>query len=98
MFVAFAAAPFAIYPSFGMQLLCFALFACAFNLLIGFGGLLSFGHAMFFGMGSYIGAYASATLGWPIEASILAGAAATSSGSGSCRASSRSAGRASTSR
>ena len=75
MFVAFAAAPFLIYPRFGMQLLCFALFACAFNLLIGFGGLLSFGHAMFFGMGSYLAAHASAVWGLPIELAILVGAA-----------------------
>ncbi|HXF80428.1 MAG TPA: branched-chain amino acid ABC transporter permease [Usitatibacter sp.] len=75
MFVAFAAAPFVIYPAFGMQLLCFALFACAFNLLIGFGGLLSFGHAMFFGMGSYLAAQASAVWGLPIEIAILTGAA-----------------------
>ena len=58
MLVAFVAMPFVIYPRFGSQLLCFALFACAFNLLIGFGGLLSFGHAMFFGMGSYLAALA----------------------------------------
>jgi branched-chain amino acid transport system permease protein len=51
------AAPFVIYPQFVMQALCFALFACAFNLLIGFGGLLSFGHAMFFGMSAYFCAY-----------------------------------------
>jgi branched-chain amino acid transport system permease protein len=75
MFVAFAAVPFVIYPAFGMQLLCFALFACAFNLLIGFGGLLSFGHAMFLGMGSYIAAHASAVWGLPIEVAILMGAA-----------------------
>ncbi|HEX4781121.1 MAG TPA: branched-chain amino acid ABC transporter permease [Usitatibacter sp.] len=75
MFVAFALAPFVIYPAFGMQLLCFAIFACAFNLLIGFGGLLSFGHAMFFGMGSYLAAYASAAWGFPIELAILTGAA-----------------------
>ncbi|HSS28250.1 MAG TPA: branched-chain amino acid ABC transporter permease [Usitatibacter sp.] len=75
MFVAFAVAPFVIYPAFGMQLLCFALFACAFNLLIGFGGLLSFGHAMFFGMGSYLAAHASAVWGFPIELAILTGAA-----------------------
>ena len=43
------AAPFFVYPVFLMKLLCFALFACAFNLLIGFTGLLSFGHAAFFG-------------------------------------------------
>jgi branched-chain amino acid transport system permease protein len=75
MFVAFAVAPFVIYPNFGMQLLCFALFACAFNLLIGFGGLLSFGHAMFFGMGSYLAAHAALVWGFPIELAIVTGAA-----------------------
>ena len=73
LLVAFAAMPFVVYPNFAMQLLCFALFACAFNLLIGFGGLLSFGHAMFFGMGSYLSAHAAAVWGWPVELSILAG-------------------------
>ena len=57
MALVLAAAPFAIYPQFVMQALCFALFACAFNLLIGFGGLLSFGHAMFLGMAGYFCAY-----------------------------------------
>jgi branched-chain amino acid transport system permease protein len=71
----FLAAPFFAYPVFLMKLLCFALFACAFNLLIGFGGLLSFGHAMFFGMGSYLAAHASAVWGLPIEAAIPIGAA-----------------------
>ena len=75
MLVAFAAMPFLIYPRFGSQLLCFALFACAFNLLIGFGGLLSFGHAMFFGMGSYLSAYAAKAWGLPVELAILTGAA-----------------------
>jgi branched-chain amino acid transport system permease protein len=51
------AAPFMVYPQAVMQGLCFALFACAFNLLIGFGGLLSFGHAMFLGMSAYFCAY-----------------------------------------
>ena len=46
-------APFGLYPVFLMKVLCFALFACAFNLLIGFGGLLSFGHAMFLGGAGY---------------------------------------------
>jgi branched-chain amino acid transport system permease protein len=49
LFLLACAAPFVIYPIFLMKVLCFALFACAFNLLIGFTGLLSFGHAMFFG-------------------------------------------------
>src|ERR1700754_4039033 len=46
-----------IHPYFVMQALCFALFACAFNLLIGYGGLLSFGHAMFLGTGGYVTAH-----------------------------------------
>jgi branched-chain amino acid transport system permease protein len=49
--------PFQVYPVFLMKALCFALFACAFNLLIGYGGLLSFGHAMFFGWAAYVAAY-----------------------------------------
>ena len=57
MLVAFLVAPWLIYPQFVMQVLCFGLFACAFNLLIGFGGLLSFGHAMFLGMAGYFAAY-----------------------------------------
>jgi len=57
MIVLLAAAPLAIYPFFLMQALCFALFACAFNLLIGYVGLLSFGHAMFLGWAGYISAH-----------------------------------------
>jgi branched-chain amino acid transport system permease protein len=57
MMVLLAVAPWLIYPQFVMLALCFGLFACAFNLLIGFGGLLSFGHAMFLGMASYFAAY-----------------------------------------
>ncbi len=49
--------PFSVYPVFLMKALCFALFACAFNLLIGYGGLLSFGHAMFFGWAAYVTAH-----------------------------------------
>jgi branched-chain amino acid transport system permease protein len=75
MLALFALMPFVIYPRFGSQLLCFALFACAFNLLIGFGGLLSFGHAMFFGMGSYLSAHAAKIWGMPVELAILTGAA-----------------------
>ena len=52
-------APFVAYPVFLMKALCFALFACAFNLLIGYVGLISFGHAMFFGWASYLTAYAA---------------------------------------
>jgi branched-chain amino acid transport system permease protein len=70
-----AVAPFFMYPVFLMKVLCFALFACAFNLLIGFVGLLSFGHAMFFGGAAYIAAHAAKVWGWPFEISILAGTA-----------------------
>jgi branched-chain amino acid transport system permease protein len=56
-----------------MQCLCFALFACAFNLLIGYVGLLSFGHALYFGWASYVTAYAAKTWGFPPELAILAG-------------------------
>ena len=52
-----AVAPFLAYPVFLMKALCFALFACAFNLLIGYGGLVSFGHALFFGWASYVAAH-----------------------------------------
>ncbi len=69
-------APFLVYPTFAMKLLCFALFAVGFNLLIGFTGLLSFGHAAFFGTGSYIAAYAAKAWGLTPELAILAGTAA----------------------
>src|SRR5712691_692143 len=49
--------PAVVYPVFLMKALCFALFACAFNLLIGYVGLLSFGHALFFGWAGYVGAH-----------------------------------------
>jgi branched-chain amino acid transport system permease protein len=68
-------APMAIYPVFLMKVLCFALFALAFNLLIGYVGLLSFGHAMFFGFSAYISAYTVKAWGWPTEIGILAGTA-----------------------
>ena len=69
-----AIAPFlGVYPVFVMKALCFALFACAFNLLIGFGGLLSFGHAMFLGTAGYVCAHAAKEWGWPPELAILAG-------------------------
>jgi branched-chain amino acid transport system permease protein len=67
------AAPFVIYPVFVMQALCFALFACAFNLLIGYVGLLSFGHALFFGWASYVSAYAAKAWGFSPELAIAAG-------------------------
>ena len=59
MFAFFAIAPYFVYPVFLMKVMCFALFACAFNLLLGFGGLLSFGHAMFFGTAGYAAAHAA---------------------------------------
>src|ERR1700742_1138926 len=65
-----------IYPFFVMQALCFALLACAFNLLIGYGGLLSFGHAMFLGTGGYVTAHAVKVWGVPPELGILVGLAA----------------------
>jgi branched-chain amino acid transport system permease protein len=64
-----------IYPFFVMQALCFALLACAFNLLIGYGGLLSFGHAMFLGTGGYFTAHALKVWGVTPELGILAGVA-----------------------
>jgi branched-chain amino acid transport system permease protein len=67
-------APFFLYPVFLMKLLCFALFACAFNLLIGYVGLTSFGHAAYFGMGGYITAHSAKVWGLTPEISILIGA------------------------
>jgi branched-chain amino acid transport system permease protein len=68
-------APLAIYPFFLMQALCIALFACAFNLLVGYVGLLSFGHAMFLGSAAYVSAHIAKVWGWDPGAAILAGAA-----------------------
>src|ERR1700688_3582168 len=65
-----------IYPFFVMQALCFALLACAFNLLIGYGGLLSFGHAMFLGTAGYVSGHALKVWGLPPELGILAGTGA----------------------
>jgi branched-chain amino acid transport system permease protein len=74
MTVVFVALPFTgVYPFFIMQALCFALFACAFNLLIGYGGLLSFGHAMFLGTAGYITGHTIKEWGFPPELGILAG-------------------------
>ena len=67
--------PFFLYPVFLMKVLCFALFACAFNLLIGYVGLLSFGHAAYFGMGAYVSGYAAKAWGVPPEFAILMGGA-----------------------
>jgi branched-chain amino acid transport system permease protein len=75
MIATLAVAPFVVYPLFLMQALCFALFACAFNLLIGYVGLLSFGHALYFGWASYLAAHAAKVWGFPPELAILTGAA-----------------------
>ncbi|HVP88796.1 MAG TPA: branched-chain amino acid ABC transporter permease [Casimicrobiaceae bacterium] len=75
MVAIFAIAPAVVYPIFLMNVLCMALFACAFNLLIGFGGLLSFGHAMFLGMAGYVSAHAAKVWGLPPELAIAAGTA-----------------------
>jgi branched-chain amino acid transport system permease protein len=68
-------APFALYPVLLMKILCFALFACAFNLLIGFTGLLSFGHAAFFGGAAYVTGHALKVWGVPFELGLLIGTA-----------------------
>jgi branched-chain amino acid transport system permease protein len=74
LLVAFLAiGPYFLYPVFLMKLLCFALFACAFNLLIGYVGLLSFGHAAYFGMGGYIAGHAAKVWGLTPEVAIIAG-------------------------
>src|SRR6188472_432023 len=71
-----ASVPFTgVYPFFVMQALCFALLACAFNLLIGYGGLLSFGHAMFLGTAGYFTAHALKEWGLSPELGILIGTA-----------------------
>jgi branched-chain amino acid transport system permease protein len=75
MVVLLVAAPFFVYPVFLMNALCFALFACAFNLLIGYAGLLSFGHAMFLGSAGYLSAHAAKVWGFPPELAILTGTA-----------------------
>jgi len=75
MVAAFAVGPFVVYPVFLMKALCFALFACAFNLLIGYAGLLSFGHAAYLGSAGYVTAHAAKVWGWPPELAILLGVA-----------------------
>jgi branched-chain amino acid transport system permease protein len=75
MVAALVVAPFVTYPLFLMQAMCFALFACAFNLLIGYVGLLSFGHALYFGWASYLSAYSAKAWGFPPELAILTGTA-----------------------
>jgi len=77
MAIVLAIAPLVgVYPVFLMKALCFALFACAFNLLIGYVGLLSFGHALFFGWASYVCAHAAKVWGFPPELAIASGTVA----------------------
>jgi branched-chain amino acid transport system permease protein len=73
LFIVGLVAPFAVYPVFMMKLLCFALFACTFNLLLGYTGLLSFGHAAFFGGAAYVAGYLVKNSGLSPELSILSG-------------------------
>ncbi|MGB6103571.1 MAG: branched-chain amino acid ABC transporter permease [Pusillimonas sp.] len=68
--------PELVYSVFVMKLLCMALFACAYNLLLGFGGMMSFGHAAFFGSAAYMAGLAAKHGGWSPELSLLAGTAA----------------------
>jgi branched-chain amino acid transport system permease protein len=75
MTVGLVVAPFFTYPLFLMQAMCFALFACAFNLLIGYVGLLSFGHALYFGWASYLAAHSAKIWGLTPELAILTGTA-----------------------
>ena len=69
------AAPFAVYPVFAMNVLCLALFASAFNLLLGYTGLLSFGHAAFLGSAAYVTGWTVREWGFPTELGVLAGTA-----------------------
>ena len=76
LFALLLVAPFILYPVFLMKVLCFALFSAALNLLLGFGGLLSFGHAAFFGSASYVSAHAAKVWGLTPELAILLGTGA----------------------
>lgn len=73
LLAAIVVAPMVLYPIYLMKVLCFALFACAFNLLIGYVGLMSFGHAAYFGMGGYIAAHSAKVWGLTPELAIIAG-------------------------
>ncbi|HET9069759.1 MAG TPA: branched-chain amino acid ABC transporter permease [Amaricoccus sp.] len=73
LFAFMLVAPLFLYPVFLMKVMCFALFACAFNLLLGYGGLLSFGHAAFFGSASYVSAHAAKVWGLTPELAVLSG-------------------------
>lgn len=76
LIAALAVAPTIAYPLFLMQFMCFALFACAFNLLMGYVGLLSFGHAMFFGWSAYLTGHAAKVWGLTPEVALLIGGVA----------------------
>jgi len=76
LIIAGLAAPFFVYPVFLMKALCFAIFACAFNLVFGFGGLLSFGHGAFLGGSAYVTGYVVKMWGFTPELGLLAGMAA----------------------
>src|SRR4051812_2527107 len=78
LLVALALAPWFFYPLFLVKILCYALFACAFNLLLGACGLLSFGHAAFFGSAAYVAGHAAKVWGLPFELCLVAGVAAAS--------------------
>jgi branched-chain amino acid transport system permease protein len=73
LLLALAVPMLGIYPVLAMQLLCFAIFACAFNLLLGFAGMLSFGHAAFFGFAAYVTSWLISANGWGTVVSIVAG-------------------------
>jgi branched-chain amino acid transport system permease protein len=76
LLIAGLVAPFVVYPVFLMNALCFALFACAFNLLLGYTGLLSFGHAAFFGTAAYVTGHTAKVMGLSTGFAMLAGTAA----------------------
>jgi branched-chain amino acid transport system permease protein len=73
LLVAALVAPTVLYPVLLMKILCFALFACSFNLLVGYAGLLSFGHAAFFGAAGYVAGYALKSWGVSTEAGLALG-------------------------
>jgi len=70
-----AVLPFLVYPVFAMKILCLALFACAYNLIFGYVGLLAFGHAAFYGASAYVAAHTASVWGFTTEIAILSGAA-----------------------
>jgi branched-chain amino acid transport system permease protein len=74
--LALAVPALGIYPVLVMQLLCFAMFACAFNLLLGYSGMLSFGHAAFFGLSSYVTSWLIVAQGWNTIEGIVGGVVA----------------------